>query len=209
MTITDYISRLRAKLAEPTTTRYSDVDLLPWINQARNDVADRLECLVGEGSADGIIEPLVDLPADCLRVIRAYITGKRLTPISPELLEEQDASWMTTTGTPNAFFQLGQALRLYPDPDAGVKLDLHYVRLPAALALPDAGATCELPPLTQPLVTARVYRLLREEVGEAQPGEVAELDARWERDVQTLRMRMHAREAKPYGQRMRSEVELG
>ncbi len=128
-----------------TPYRYSDTDLLGFINQALKRMSVLRPDLFGEivdipTTADSAVQ---SLPSDALRLIDIFQVknGTAVTEVDRETMARCNPMWMTeTSGTPVNFMRHvknPERFFLYPRPAAGTILVGEYAKTPPDYALSD------------------------------------------------------------------------
>jgi hypothetical protein len=125
--------------------RYSDTDLLGFVNQSLKRMSILRPDLFGEivdipTTADTAVQ---SLPSDALRLIDIFQVknGDAITEVDRETMSRCNPSWMTeTSGTPVNFMRHvknPERFFLYPRPTAGVVLVAEYAKVPSDYAIGD------------------------------------------------------------------------
>lgn len=139
MTPAGIIVEVRKLLQDVSTPyRYSDTDLLGFINQALKRMSVLRPDLFGEivsipTTADTAVQ---SLPTDALRLIDIFQVqgGTVVTEVDREMMSRCNPSWMTeTSGIPVNFMRHvknPERFFLYPRPSAGIVLVGEYAKTP-------------------------------------------------------------------------------
>lgn len=152
---------IRARLDEPTSQYWSEVDLRRWVNEIMLDIARRTESLRGTYDQAAVAGTKAYTPAftSTTNMYRIYAidfipTGSTLT----YPLEYRDRAGATevwgimqdSQGTPAIWTSWGSppalSIQVYPSPSQAGTLRLYYYRLPTQLATDgsDASDTLDL-----------------------------------------------------------------
>ena len=152
----DFVNNVRRGLGNPPKSKYTDTQILGYVNKAANDVIGRIIAekriipelyetsseTVASGTAN------VDMtPSDIVRILFCQLSsnGDVLTSIDDKRHAKQNQSSTAQTGTPRKYFENGKGiyntiiLTLFPVPDADDTLVVHYMEeLPAITQDPSA-----------------------------------------------------------------------
>lgn len=144
MTPADVIVEVR-KLIQDTLTpyRYSDTDLLGYVNQVIKRVALFRPDLFGTITTISTVAdtPIQTLPTDAIRLIDIFqvVGGDAVTEVDRETLSRTLPGWMAeASGTPVNFMRHvknPEQYFLYPKPASGVQLLAEYAKAPATYTI--------------------------------------------------------------------------
>ncbi len=159
MTPADVIVEVR-KLIQDTLApyRYSDTDLLGYINQVLKRVALFRPDLFGTITTVSTTAntPIQTLPSDAIRLIDIFqvVNGDAVTEVDRETLSRTLPGWMAeAAGTPVNFMRHvknPEQYFLYPKPTSGVQLLVEYAKSPVTYTI--AQTITELSDAYLPLV---------------------------------------------------------
>jgi hypothetical protein len=159
VTPADVIVEVR-KLIQDTLApyRYSDTDLLGYVNQVLKRVALFRPDLFGTITTVSTTAntPIQTLPSDAIRLIDIFqvVNGDAVTEVDRETLSRTLPGWMAeTAGTPVNFMRHvknPEQYFLYPKPTSGVQLLVEYAKSPVTYTI--AQTITELSDAYLPLV---------------------------------------------------------
>ena len=120
--------------------RYSDADLLGYVNQIIKRVALFRPDLFGTITTVSTVAdtPIQQLPSDAIRLIDIFqvVGGDTVTEVDRETMSRQYPGWMAeASGTPVNFMRHvknPEQYFLYPKPTSGVQLLVEYAKSPVA-----------------------------------------------------------------------------
>lgn len=119
--IEEIITRARYTLADPKAERWSDAQLLSYLDEGQKDLCRRAKLLRSETSfnvLEGVNE--YSMPDDFLLLDSVFYNDRSLSMVGHLELESRDANWTTREGRPEAVIfdkQMRGKLRLYPVPE--------------------------------------------------------------------------------------------
>lgn len=124
--VTTFTDQVRAGCALRSSNRVTDADILIWLNEAQDEIAQETHTYrtsTSINSVDGTKE--YNLPTSCLSIEEVWWNPdeRRLIPMTPGDLESlymSSPNWRyASKGTPTYYYvQVNSALGLHPTPDA-------------------------------------------------------------------------------------------
>lgn len=119
--VREIILRARYTLADPKGERWSDEQLLSYLDEAQKDLCRRAKLLRSEVVFD-VLEGMneFEMPEDFLLLDLVLFNDRSLYLKGHTELEKHDAKWTTRVGAPNTVIfdkQMRGKLRLYPIPE--------------------------------------------------------------------------------------------
>lgn len=157
--LSDYISRCRSVLDEPTARFWTNNELTNWINDAARDLARRAEDLLTFDTSIAILANvgIYSLPNDMIRLHRCEfvpVGSNQTYPVRASSQDEMDQiwgtyqqnpasypSWFVTKGYPGGSLTSVFRVQFYPVPSQPGNMNLFYYKMPARMGNPDTDPT--------------------------------------------------------------------
>ena len=144
-TAANLLDMVQELVGEPIGGFYNISQRLSHLSQAQLELVEETDALLSDGTLSLVSGTAsYDLPADFLRFgdRRPYTTSTGasepqypLTVVPPSFMDSTAPGWReaTSDGTPTCLVQEGQAVFVWPTPDADYDLKFNYVAEPTAL----------------------------------------------------------------------------
>jgi hypothetical protein len=188
-----FVAEFRAQMDDAAAGYlWRDEEIIGYLNSAVDEACERA-LLLEDRTSDACclidVEPgeaSYPLHASVIQVKRLALGGRPLEHTSEEALDRQCPGWESRTGTPRAFFIVGERqLRLVPTPTTAATLTLTVYRKPLKAVPLDNFDTAkiELPEIYHARLMPWIYRcaLIKPDSETVQRGKALEHEAVFER----------------------------
>lgn len=157
--LSDYISRARSVLDEPSARFWTNAELTNWINDAARDLARKSEGLLVFDASMQIFANVAtyNLELDVIRVHRMEFVPTQSNQTYPVRASSQDEmdqiwgtyqanpasypSWFVTKGYPGGSGSSVFQVQFYPVPSQAGTMNIYYYKMPARMGNPDVDST--------------------------------------------------------------------
>jgi hypothetical protein len=138
MNLSEIIKRVQRQFGDDVQAQITKEDIVRWANDACLEIVSQNDTAEGYLGNTQVLEGVnvYDLPPDLIRIRSVRVNGRKLNPSTYEQLCELDPNIEKTIGTPASYWVYGNALKLYPIPNAALgNVDILYIKSPALLTI--------------------------------------------------------------------------
>lgn len=163
MTGTEVARRVKSRVGDAGGTFVTDTDVLDLINDAQLLINREAKVVTAHTAATNTVanQSTYTLPTDFLSARSLFFNGEKyITFVPAQEFRKNYPPVGNIAGTPEFFSIEGYELVFYPTPDKIYSYDLHYVKIPAAVAA--IGSSLTLPTFLHTHVVDFVYALMKE-----------------------------------------------